>query len=179
MLRLFTCVWVPDNIRGNIVKFQEKMRQLPLKAKFVEPENLHITITFLGNITGNKLNELIENFDAITENVKKFHVKVETLKIIPNEEFIRVIGINILNGQKLADLIKKIGCKIDGKYYESTKLTLCRVKKIFDKQKIKDFIEKNRNIKMGKFDIEGVSLVKSTLSKGGPVYETLHTSKLK
>lgn len=179
MLRLFTCIWIPDDIRENIKKFQEKIKKLPMRAKFIEPENLHITITFLGSVEEDELKSLIKKIDTITKGVKKFHVKIQTLKIIPNEEYMRVIGVNVSNDQNLADLIKKIGDSIDGKFYTTAKLTLCRVKSVFDKQIIKDFIEKNHNVKLGEFVIESVALVKSTLTRQGPVYETIHTSMLK
>lgn len=179
MLRLFACIWIPGDIHKNVQKFQEKIKKLPMKAKFIEPENLHITITFLGSVEEDELKSLIKKIDTITKNVKKFHAKIETLKIIPNEEYIRVIGVNVSNNQNLADLIKKIGDSIGGKFYTTAKLTLCRVKSIFDKQIIKDFIEKNHNVKLGEFVIESVALVKSTLTRQGPVYETIHTSMLK
>jgi len=179
MLRLFTCIWIPDDIHENIQNFQEKIKKLPMKAKFIEPENLHITITFLGSVEEDELKSLIKKIDTITKDVKKFHVKIETLKIIPNEEYMRVIGVNVSNDQNLTDLIKKIGDSIDGKFYTTAKLTLCRVRGVFDKQIIKDFIEKNHNVKLGEFVIESVALVKSTLTRQGPVYETIHTSMLK
>lgn len=180
MLRLFTCVWLPNELRERIMNFQKEIMKLPIKAKYVEVENLHFTITFLGNVKNRDLKILKEKLDASVENVDKFHVKVSGLKIIPNENFIRVIGINIKDESgKVSNLIKKVAESIGGKYYEKQKLTLCRIKKIYDKEKVRNFIEKNRNIEIGGFQVNSVTLVKSTLTREGPVYETVHESVLK
>lgn len=180
MLRLFACVWIPNELRKKVMNFQKEMMKLPIKAKYVEVENLHFTITFLGNVKDEDVKTLKEKLDASVGNVNKFHVKLSELKIIPNEEFIRVIGINIKDESgEVSNLIKKVAESIDGKYYEKQKLTLCRVKKIYDKQKVNFFIEKNRDIEIGSFRVNSVALVKSTLTKKGPVYKTIHESMLK
>jgi len=180
MLRLFTCVWIPNELQEKIINFQKEIMKLPIKAKFVETDNLHFTITFLGNVRDKDVKTLKKRLDTSVENVNTFHVKLSELKVIPSEEFIRVIGIKIKDESgKVSNLIKKVAELIDGKYYEKQKLTLCRVKKIYDKEKVKVFIEKNRNIEIGSFEVNNVALVKSTLTREGPVYETIHESMLK
>ena len=180
MLRLFTCVWLPHELREKVINFQKEIMKLPIKAKYVETKNLHFTITFLGNVKDEDVKTKKKSLDASVENVNRFHVKLSELKIIPNEEFIRVIGIKIKDESgEVSNLIKKVAESIDGKYYEKQKLTLCRVKKIYDKERVKVFIEKNRNIEIGSFQVNSVALVKSTLTREGPVYETIHESTLK
>jgi len=179
MLRLFTCVWIPNDIKLKIESLQKELMKQPIKAKFVELENLHFTVTFLGDIKEKDLNMLKAKLDSSVKNVERFHVKLEGLKIIPNEEFIRVIGVKIKDeGKNVLNLIKKVGKSIDGKYYGVAKLTLCRVKKVYDKHSLKSFIEKNHNVEIGTFEVKNVALVKSTLTRSGPIYETIHESVL-
>jgi 2'-5' RNA ligase len=54
-------------------------------------------------------------------------------------------------------------------------ITLGRVKFIENdsKETLKRLIEKNKHINFGKIEINSVSLMKSTLTKKGPVYETV------
>jgi len=177
---LFTCVWLPNELKERVMDFQKEIMKLPIKAKCVEVENLHFTITFLGDVKDGVVKTLKEKLNTSVENVNKFHVKLSELKIIPNENFIRVMGINIRDESgEVSNLIKKVAKSIGGKYYEKQKLTLCRVKKIYDKEKVRNFIEKNRNIEIGSFEVNSVALVKSTLTREGPVYETVHKSMLK
>ncbi len=178
MVRLFVCIWIPEFLRDPIVKFQKNIEKLPLRAKFVEPENLHLTVTFLGDINED-INQLKKNLDASVKNINNFHVKLQKLKLIPNENYIRVIGIKAENEGKISNLIREVVNNVGGKFYEKTKLTLCRVKKIEDKRLLQKFIADHRGIKIGTFNVESVALVKSVLTKRGPIYETIHKSFLK
>jgi 2'-5' RNA ligase len=179
MLRLFVCVWIPDGVKEKIIKFQNEIKELPMDAKFVETENLHITITFLGYKDLKEIEKIKNGIIAALKGVEKFNVKIKGLKIIPNENYIRVMGIGIGDeDNNLANLIKKVAKQIGGDYYEKQKITLCRVKKIYDKASMKKFIEKNLNIEIGSFEINSVALVKSVLAKHGPVYETIYKHQL-
>ena len=140
MLRLFTCVKIPDELRDKIVTFQNEMTKLPIKAKFVEKENLHLTVTFLGDTNEDKVEYLKSQLDLALENVKKFNLKLEGLKIIPNENYIRVLGIQV-ESEEMPLLIKKVAKYIGGDHYENTKLTVCRVKNIIDKRKMNEASE--------------------------------------
>jgi 2'-5' RNA ligase len=179
MLRLFVCIWLPDEIKERIIKFQNEMKGLPIDAKFVETENLHITITFLGYKDLKEFEKIKSGMTAALKDMKKFSVKIKGLKVIPNDNCIRVIGINIEDGDNiLANLIRKAAKEIGGDYYEKQKITLCRVKKIYDKPPVRDFVNKNLNIEIGSFEINSVALVQSILTKHGPIYETIYKCPL-
>lgn len=178
MFRLFICIWIPEHIKENIYRFEELLKTLPMKAKFVEKENLHLTLTFLGNVRENKIDEIKIKLDKLA-NFGRFHVKLSGLKVIPSENYIRVIGIDVVDEKnKLIDLIKYVGENIGGSFHEKTKMTLCRVKNIKNKIEIKKFIESNKNVNFGEFIVDKVSLVKSTLTKNGPIYENIYEIKL-
>ena len=70
-MRLFVCVWVPDNLRGKIKNFQQKMIDLPMKAKFVETNNLHFTVTFLGKIDEKKIPDLKNKLNGSIKNIDR------------------------------------------------------------------------------------------------------------
>ena len=179
IMRLFTCVWVPNDIREKIKLVQGKMVNLPMKVKFVEINNLHFTVSFLGEMGSSDLPNLKSKLDEVVKENEKFNVKIEGLKTIPSENYIRVIGIKVKDTDKIANLIKTVVDSIGGKFYLEEKITLCRVKKIFDKTAVQKFIKLNKEIKIDDFLVNKVSLVKSTLTKNGPVYETIHDSYIK
>ena len=177
-MRCFVCIWIPDELRSKIINFQNKLKNIPMKAKFVEPENFHLTITFLGEKKERELKEIDKKLEKITRSFGKFQVNLEGLKIIPNESYVRVIGIAVKNSENLKSLIKLVGREIDGSYYENSKLTLCRVKNVFEKEKLKEFIEENKSVKIGEFLVNSISLVKSTLTREGPIYQTIKDYEL-
>jgi len=179
MPRLFTCIWIPEDIQNQIIDFQEKVMGLPIRAKAVEKKNLHLTAVFLGDTDEERITWIKGVMDKSLEDFKKFNVKLVGLKVIPNPDYIRVIGINVEDKEgKLSELIKKIGSVINGSYHETSKLTLCRVKNVLDKETVRKFIKNNHEIEIGTVPIGHVALVKSTLTRSGPVYETIHKTKL-
>lgn len=178
MLRLFACIWIPDSLKDKIVKLQEEIMKILVKGKPVERENLHLTITFLGNVKEEEVDSIKKKLDVLTKDIKKFQISLSGLRVIPNESYVRVLGVNVKDNEKIINLIKSVGNSIGGKYYETTKLTLCRVKNIKDKKMLKDFIEKNRNIVIGSFEVKNIALVKSILTRGGPIYKTIYESEL-
>jgi 2'-5' RNA ligase len=169
---------LPIEIKEKILTFQKTIKDIPIKAKFVEPENLHITLSFLGNIENSKLESLIKEFDLVTKNTEKFDIEIGGLKIIPNENHIRIIGLKAVGGKPLTNFIRSIGTRLNGKFHNKAKITLCRVKNIENKELVKKFIKENCGFVIGKFKVSHASLVKSTLTGSGPKYETIYTSNL-
>jgi 2'-5' RNA ligase len=112
------------------------------------------------------------------EKFNEFHVKIEGLKLIPNERHIRVIGLKV-ESKELSELIKTIVRGVGGSFHTKQKITICRVKKVSDKEALKNFIKSNINVKVGKFHVNNVALVKSELTKNGPKYQTIEKIKLK
>jgi 2'-5' RNA ligase len=178
MTRLFTCIWPPKELKQKIIKFQDEVKNLPIKGKFIESDNIHITITFIGQIDEKNIPDLKKKIQNIVNKNKKFNIKIKGLKLIPNENFIRVIGIKIKKNKDLTNLIKQIGKCINSKFYDSAKITLCRVKNVSDKKAIKKFIEKNKDLEIGQFEVKEICLVESLLKREGPTYKTLHRFEL-
>lgn len=178
MVRLFVCLWVPKEIVDKIVFFQEKLTKVGLIGKFVERENIHVTIAFIGEVDENNVKEIIEKLENCLNNFSAFKISLEGLKIIPNENFIKIVGINI-KGEYLKEINRAVGECLKASFHEDSKLTLCRVKKVQDKRKIKSFLDENSHVNMGEIYVKELNLVKSVLTKNGPKYFTLHKFKLK
>ncbi len=178
MPRLFTCVWIPDTVKDKITDFQDKMKVVSMGVKFIEPENLHITITFLCEKDENEIRDISERLDKVTKNSRKFHVKLEGLRIIPSENYIRVIGVKLNPEHDFQALVRNISAVLGGDSHHDNKMTLCRVRNINNRSEILNFIKKNASVTFGEVKVESVSLVKSVLTDKGPIYETIHKSFL-
>lgn len=175
MTRCFIGIVIPEGLKSKIVSIQGQLKRLPIDCKMTERENLHISLSFLGEVDGNKINDISKKLDEICSRYQSFEASVSTIKFIPNENFIRVLALDV-SGSTLKMLGRDIEHEIGGDA-KPPHLTLCRVKNIKDKQKTVEDI-KSIDSNVGSFKVSSVCLIQSVLQKPGPIYTVLHESKL-
>ncbi len=160
--------------------FFELQRQFPKNARLSLVKSFHLTLKFLGEVQPNKIEEIVE----ILKKVKfsPFSVHLESIGIFPTENYIRVVWVGLKPEDKVLELQKAVDDSLKN-FFRKEKdfkahITLARVKFPEDK---KSFVEEVKKIKVEneKFDIKDFRLVKSTLSREGPVYEDLEVFKLR
>jgi len=178
-MRLFLAINLPDELKIELGKLVSGLDFPGIKK--VSPENLHITLKFLGDVD-----------DKQAENIKQklLEIKAEELKItlgnvsfFPNEKNPRVIWIGINEGQEeIIELERQIDSKLSGLGFKAEKedfkphLTIARIKFIKDKCKL---LEAANCIKIGKgFDDKSFDLMASALRPEGPEYKILHQFSL-
>ena len=174
MVRLFIGVMIPEKILPKILDIQEKLGKFLPNAKFVEPENLHISLLFIGDVSEDQLPFIKEKLDSVCNNYSSLDVLVDRISLIPNENFTRVIALNIVSGD-LELLRYDISKTIHGSSYPSH-ITLCRLKHD-ESNDVKS--ASNSRFDQIKFGIDRIFLMESFLQKTGAVYKTLHASFLK
>src|ERR1043166_7801774 len=59
-MRCFIGIALPDPVRGLLVRVQEALRRADADVKWVEEENLHLSMKFLGNVTDEQVARLTE-----------------------------------------------------------------------------------------------------------------------
>jgi len=175
MVRCFVGLFIPTEIKEKIIKIQNQIQKLPITLKLVEAENLHICLSFLGEVKEEKIKNICEKLDSICKRYNKFEVEISGIKLIPSENYVRVLALDVKSNM-LESIRKDVEKEIGGDS-KPLHLTLCRIKKIEDK---KETIEKIKKIEseVGKFEVEKISLIKSTLQKSGPIYTSLYDSFL-
>lgn len=178
MVRCFIGFLLPENIKKFIGEIQKEISRWPLICKFVEVENLHVCLSFLGEINEYEIDKISKTLDEICKNYSKFEVVVDEIKAIPNENYIRVLALNVFEKTGIIEKISKEVVQKIGGDSKPPHLTLCRVKNVADKKTV---IQKIRETKkeVKSFAVASVQLIKSELRKTGPVYSVVHESKLK
>jgi len=175
MARCFVGVMLPEDLKDDVIKIQQLVPHLPIDCKLVERENLHICLSFLGEVEDDKLDVLYKNLDRVCSKSGSLSVNVSGIKLIPSEKYVRVIVLDCFS-KELENLGKDIEKELGGDA-KPPHITLCRVKNIMDKNQT---IEKIKGIKVdvGEFEISSVQVIKSHLEKTGPIYTVLYERKL-
>ncbi|MEM5790591.1 MAG: RNA 2',3'-cyclic phosphodiesterase [Candidatus Aenigmatarchaeota archaeon] len=176
MVRCFVGVLIPESLKEKILDLQNYLSSF-IKAKFVEKENLHLCFSFLGEKNEEEIDLIKKSLDEISKNFKTFEIKIKGIKLIPSEKFVRVIALDTFDEKRISESLRfEILNKIDGDS-KPLHLTLCRVKSM-DRKKFFENIKKIRDLDIGIFSLNSIQLIKSELSKKGPVYEIIYESRL-
>ena len=72
MVRLFVAVDIPENIKEKIVELQKNIGEKFADIKFVEEENLHYTIKFLGEVEEQKIEEVKNILSEASNKFERF-----------------------------------------------------------------------------------------------------------
>ncbi|MEM5879446.1 MAG: RNA 2',3'-cyclic phosphodiesterase [Candidatus Aenigmatarchaeota archaeon] len=176
MVRCFVGYLLPEEVKNEIVELQNRIEKWPLKCKFVEIENLHINFSFLGEIDENQINEISKKIDYIGGKFDKFEIEIDGLIAIPSPNYIRVLALSIFENEFLKRVFREVVKEIGGDS-KPPHITLCRVKSIENKNEVKGRVEDEKNKTHGKFVIDKIQLIKSELSKSGPIYSIIHQAE--
>ena len=93
MFRLFIALPVPDAIKAELEILQRQLReQLPRDCmRWTRPEQIHLTLKFLGYVSSDKLEDLS---GAVAEACRAFaplHLRAERIGFFPQIRFPRVV----------------------------------------------------------------------------------------
>jgi 2'-5' RNA ligase len=167
-----------DTCVNRLAAAQRQLVQTGADVKLVEPQNIHITIRFLGNITPTMVERI---FDEMRQDqFTPFNVQIKGLGAFPNIRYPRVIWAGITQGanqlknifSQLEPKLRSLGFVPDTRGF-SPHLTIARVRSGRNKQQLAEFLTKNTDYEVGTVDARCLRLKKSALTPKGPIYSTL------
>ena len=181
MIRTFIAVDFPQDYVEKIAQIQSKLKNF--NVKLVDPKLVHITLKFLGDINENKIEKIAEALDGIT--IPPFDARIGSVGVFPKLQYVKVVWLGAEgNFEQLHDnvesALKPFKFKKDRRGY-TAHATLARVKYIpkEEKEAFLKVLDELKDVEVGTFHVDAIKLKKSTLTPEGPIYETLHESKLK
>ncbi|AFK21773.1 RNA 2',3'-cyclic phosphodiesterase [Pyrococcus sp. ST04] len=178
MVRAFIAIDVSEEVRDAIVRAQDFIGTKEARIKFVERENLHITLKFLGEISQEQIEEIKKILEKIARKYRKHEVRVKGIGVFPNPNYVRVIWAGVENDETIKAMAKEIDEALAKLGFKREKdfvahVTLGRVKFVRDKLGLAMKLKELANEEFGSFKVEAIELKKSTLTPKGPIYETL------
>lgn len=179
-IRSFIAVDLDESsVRERIVAVQKGLEQTGAQLKIVEPEIMHLTLRFLGEVPNTTIGKVEEAMDSV--RFAPFEAEFTGLGVFPNPRRINVVWVGIKQGQEqlnsifqqLEPKLRQIGLPPDDKGF-SPHMTIARVKSAMNRDALAQYVESKSNEEFGKMAVKAVRLKKSTLTPGGPIYTTIH-----
>lgn len=188
-MRLFIALVLPERVKKILARVQAELRQsLPLtQIKWVEPENFHQTLIFLGEVPEARLEEVKQILTQIQLEPMKLSLK--KLGFFPDQHRPRVIWVGLKGElEKLSACFHRLRLALNRANFDfdtrfASHITLGRVrfgrgKVVFNQtiiEKINQILkEKNLN-----FIADQIVLFQSQLRPRGPIYTPLLRLKLR
>ncbi len=174
--RCFISIPIPEDIKDKIEGLYQDINNI----RFITRNNLHITVLFLGQID---LTE-IERIKKIMQDIKisAFNIKLKGVNVFLKSGilYINIENNNIiknLNYELVRRINDVIGIDFSEKRGFNTHLTFARYKNI-DKEVLKRFIEKYKNLDLGLLECNELDLNESILTRSRAEYKTIFINKL-
>ncbi len=179
-IRSFIAIPLRAEIIFRIGKTQKELRTLSADVKWVNPQSIHLTLKFLGNIEEKKVEEITQGIQEGIKGFKPWPVMVKNMGAFPSLRNPRVVWIGIEDqvGQlvKLQNEIEKEMSKLgfeEEKRPFSAHLTLGRVRSPKGKDELAKYLLDERERDFGEIRVERVIFFKSELKPTGAVYTIL------
>jgi len=176
MKRLFAAVAIkPDE--GFLKSFRGLRNSLVSEnIKWVEENNIHITIKFFGETEEQKIPGISERLEGITKNLSSLRFSLSGIGIFGSRYEPRVVWAGIKPHEQLAALMKETQKEMEVIGFVTDRqnivphLTLGRIKSLRDRQLFQKVIDSARNIQSDEICVGECILFESILRREGPQY---------
>jgi 2'-5' RNA ligase len=179
LFRSFIAFQLPDKAKRFCLSIKKDLISKNLKAKWVNAENWHITVIFLGNHSLEELLSIAESIDSLRIDLDNICFNVSSLKTFDSPP--KVLCLQLSDTNKTAT--KVIGHILSGNSLRQSHsewiphITLARFKTYLEKKSWRKpcFSE---GISSFRFSPESLSVFISTLTPTGPIYNKINKQKL-
>jgi 2'-5' RNA ligase len=186
-MRLFLSIPLPDSLQRRLVQLQEELASFNWKVRWTPPEQLHLTLHFLGETPENLIEDLHHEMAALCHARWPFDLSAGGLGAFPSFENPRVLWAGLHDhGEKLKELFEASYRLLKGyRIFELRKeftphLTLGRVGELsqaWDPSPIKGLLPQWKNL--GALPVENLRLMRSHLNKEGARHEVVESYALR
>ena len=169
-----------DMIR-RFIDVQRRLERTGADLKLVEPENIHMTLKFLGDTEPSRVEEVSRVIEEM--KIEPFDMKVEGVGVFPHPGHVRIVWAGVKNGSEhLIEMFKKLEEKLSDIGFKKERrdlhphLTICRVRSGRNKEHLVEEINHLRDEEFGALHVDKFVLKKSELTPKGPIYTNIAES---
>ena len=188
-IRSFIAIELPEEVKSGLLMVQNTLKSAdPACAKWVNPSGIHLTLKFLGNVSPDKIDSVIQAMQQAAKSVSPFHLELNGLGAFPNLKRVQIVwagiigDLDILNAlqSNLETALIPSGFKPEKRPF-TPHLTLARMRDDatpLQRQALGEAISKARFESQMIVHVGCLSLMKSQLTRAGAVYSCLSSVEL-
>lgn len=184
MIRAFIAIELSEEAKKALAELQAEFIKSEADVKWVKPENIHITLKFLGNITEEQKEKIQEILDDNLKGFNSFKIGLQGVGAFPKPNYPRVVWVGTTGEEQLKPIAKLIDEKINKLGFPKEErafkshLTFARVRSGRNKDKLTEALKKFEAFSGPEFLVDAVCLLQSALTPQGSIYTLLHKTYL-
>jgi RNA 2',3'-cyclic 3'-phosphodiesterase len=188
-IRSFVAVEMPPDVKQELGKIQIFLRQAAAcPAKWVAPESIHLTLSFLGEISPAQVEAVKGVMDKIAVASPVFNLSLDHVGAFPNLRQPQTVWVGIQGDMEILSRLHKnleeslrvTGYKPEDRAFKPH-LTLARVRdeaSVQARQSLGEALVRVPGVKSGIISVTEISMFESELTRSGPMYTRLHRAKI-
>jgi 2'-5' RNA ligase len=188
-IRSFIAIELPNELELGLTQLETQLKSDKQPwVKWVNPEGIHLTLKFLGNIAVDRTGEITRAMEEAVHGISPFRLEVKGLGVFPNLRRVQVAWVGI-SGEidKLSQLQKRIETNLTplGFAPESRAftphLTLARLRdraSLDERQRFGQLIANTKFEVAYTIEVDAISLMRSQLTREGAIYSRISLVEL-
>ena len=188
-MRAFIAIKLSAEVESFLSRIQERLKASRADVKWVEPQNIHLTLKFLGERDNKQIEAVKAVIDETAAKFKEYALQPSSIGAFPNIRHPNVIWVGADKGcpetaqlaEDIEDGICRIGIPKEKKPF-ACHITLGRSRTPKNIQRLVeqlDLLGKGLPESAPILKVDKITLFKSTLTSKGALYEVLHETNLK
>lgn len=170
-MRLFTAINIPDPLRDGLAAIQDESA---LSARWTDPEQFHVTLRFIGDVTDAQATRYEEALTAV--DVPPVRAEPYGLDVLPSRRSPRVVVLGLERTNSMMALYETVSSALEAKGLDPEDrtyrphVTLGRLDNPAP-ESVHDFLQAHENHSFSAFVADRFLLYESTLSPDGAIHE--------
>jgi 2'-5' RNA ligase len=170
MKRLFVSLEPPESVRQSLAELDPHLRGV----RWLEPRQMHLTLSFLGSVSAETQETLMEKLRAISW--KPFFLPLIGLGTFPSKGWPKIVWIGVGTGhphlfqlhKRVQEAVLAAGLEPDLRSFHPH-VTLARCRDV-SPETIRPFLKSHADFDAGLIHVESFQLSSSELTPGGSIY---------
>lgn len=185
-IRSFLAFELPPEIKDQVRRVSEQLKRSDMDVRWVKPDNIHLTIVFLGEIREEDISAIGREIENVCGGFHPFDIFLKGLGFFPDRRRPRVLWAgydgDIERMSALRDVLLERLMPFDIKEEKkqfAPHLTLGRFRKpVKGNPDLDEVITRHNSLSSSSFQLSELVLFKSDLKSHGPEYTKLESWKI-
>mgnify|MGYP001363763843 CR=1 FL=1 len=179
-LRTFIAVAIPDDLRKRAQSVAQQLAPIAGNVKWVEPQSMHWTLQFLGNVPEREIGEVCAAVAEGALDVEPFELQIRGASAFPTPDRPRTIWLGVGQGREqmialqaaVERALEPLGFRGEARRY-TPHLTIGRPGRGDPSSQLAAALAELSNFDGGSMLVDEVTIFSSQLRREGPEYNVL------